>query len=123
MSDDKVIHFRPDGPKGGGIEMAKVPAEAVLAGSPEAGSHHFFESADGKLEAGVWTGTPGTLNVKEYPVDEFMHFLEGRLVMTYENGESETLKAGDSFLLRKGTSFTWEIQEQVRKYFVTYGSE
>ncbi len=38
-------------------------------------------------------------------------------------GHSETFKAGDCFVVPKGTSFTWHIPETTRKYYVIFDAK
>ena len=46
------------------------------------------------------------------------HILSGHSVLTEEGGEANTLKAGDSFVIRPGFKGTWEVIETTRKEYV-----
>ncbi len=53
-----------------------------------------------------------------YPIHEMMTILSGSVAVTnHDNGHSETFTAGDTFFVAKGSSFTWEITETLRKYY------
>ena len=38
-------------------------------------------------------------------------------------GHSKTFKAGDCFVVPKGTSFTWHMPETTRKYYVIFDAK
>lgn len=77
---------------------------------------YILNTSDGVL-SGVWTATPGTYHAT-YKNYEFVSLLEGKIVITPEGGKSETVKAGDAFVVEPTFVGTWEIQEAVKKYFV-----
>ena len=47
-----------------------------------------------------------------------VNFIEGKAVLTNEDGRRWTLKAGDGFLIPPGFKGTWETVEKVRKHYV-----
>ena len=51
---------------------------------------------------------------KEY---EFVHLLEGHIIITPDDGDPVSVKAGDTFVVESNFSGTWQIIEAVRKYF------
>lgn len=97
-------------------EGAPLP-ERVLSGNPRSRTWNLEETADGKLFAGIWESSPGKWRV-EYDEWEFFHILAGHSVLTEEDGEARTLKAGDSFVIRPGFKGTWEVIETTRKEYV-----
>lgn len=97
-------------------ESAPLP-ERVLYGDPRFLTWNFEESADGKLFAGIWESTPGKWRI-EYDEWEFCHILSGHSVLAEDDGESRTLKAGDSFVIRPCFKGTWEVIETMRKEYV-----
>lgn len=46
--------------------------------------------------------------VRDFPFDEFVLVLSGKSVLTDLSGKSQTFVAGDSFIVPKGFSGTWE---------------
>ena len=89
----------------------------VRSGDPHTITMNAYESPDGKLLMGVWECTPGVWDV-DYADWEYCHFLEGRCVLTPEQGAPVELAAGDVFIVEPGFKGTWEVVETVRKYYV-----
>ena len=83
----------------------------------------FFTGGSGQLTAGVWECTPCTTQTGSYPVDEFCYILNGAVVITDDAGQRETFKAGDCFIVPKGTSLTWHMPETTRKYYVIFDAK
>lgn len=79
-----------------------------------------FESADGRLTAGPALFDKMTLEIDEYPVDEFMYILEGTVEVTDRNGQVDKFGPGDAFVMPKGFSGTWRQLSAVKKYAVSY---
>jgi uncharacterized cupin superfamily protein len=73
----------------------------------------------GPIESGVWSGTPASWEEDDYPVNEVMVMLSGRLRVTDTDGSLHDLREGDIFYLPKGWSGSWEIVEDMEKiYFI-----
>ncbi|MGE5266627.1 MAG: cupin domain-containing protein, partial [Deltaproteobacteria bacterium] len=51
---------------------------------------------------------------------EFCHILSGVLIVTGDDGQTATYRAGDAFLSPAGFTGTWEVVETVRKEFAFY---
>ena len=49
-----------------------------------------------------------TVRTRNFPFDEFVYVLSGKAVLTDETGYAQSFVAGDSFVMRKGFSGTWE---------------
>lgn len=117
MSDLQVIRFDP------AVALERWPSAPVanlVAGEPVAhGRYHLQDEANG-LTAGVWHSTPFTSKVVPYRVNEFMHLLQGSVTFEYPDGTADTFKAGDSFIVPKGTVRNWKQTEDVLKYFVIF---
>ena len=119
MSGSGITRLEPNGPGGRGLGPSDlVTAETLIEGDPTELIHGFFTNATGELTAGVWRCTPCTEVFESYPVDEFMHILEGRVTVTGADGVPHSFAAGDAFVIAKGTRITWKIEETVRKYYV-----
>lgn len=95
------------------LTVFAAPGKAV----PAAASHETYKGADG-LRVGVWEGEPGTLQLTDYPFDEFCLIVAGELVVTGTGGKPLIFRAGDSFIIPKGFSGTWEMKTKVRKQSV-----
>jgi len=90
--------------------------ERLLTGDPRFRTWN-VEEAEGGLYAGVWEATPGKWRI-EYDEWEFCHILSGASVIVEDTGETWTLSAGDSFILRPGFKGSWEVLETTRKEYV-----
>lgn len=76
----------------------------------------WIEYATDSALCGSWEATEGTYEAT-YTSFEFVHLIEGRIVITPEGGEPYTVKAGDSFVIEGGFKGTWKIEEKVFKHF------
>lgn len=64
----------------------------------------------------IWTKEESTFPWK-YDTKETCYLLEGRVVVTPENGEPIEISAGDLVIFPQGMSCTWEILEPVEKHY------
>ena len=55
--------------------------------------------------------------------DEFVYLLEGHIDVIDEDGGVETYKTGDSFVMPRGCTCTWDVKEPVRKLYVVLTAE
>ena len=94
-----------------------APAEdRLVSGEPRFRTWNLDEE-EGGLYAGVWEATPGKWRI-EYDEWEFCHILAGVSVISEDSGETRTVSAGDSFVLKPGFKGTWEVLETTRKEYV-----
>lgn len=75
-----------------------------------------------RLEAlGVFSWPVWSCEVSEFPWSydqrEVCYLLEGRVVVTTEEGASVELEAGDLVLFPAGLSCRWEVERPVRKHY------
>ena len=83
--------------------------------------HEYFYSDDGNFGLGVWESKPGETTYTDLEYDELMYVLEGAIVMTDEQGNSERYGSGEGVVLPKGFTGTLAVPEGgVRKIWVTY---
>jgi hypothetical protein len=121
MSENKVIRLDANGPAGIGLTFwGNLENENVIEGEPVETGHNYFTDRTGQLTSGVWECTPCTSQINSYPVDEFCYILSGTVVITDVEGNAETFKAGDCFVVPKGTKCTWHMPETTRKYYVIF---
>ena len=95
-------------------EVSQRIAEAVFAALVEAIPDKLFA-------AGIWTCRPGKFRI-DFGRDEFIHLLEGVVIVTDAEGTAKTYRAGDAFVTPKGFSGTWDVIEPVKKHFTYYGA-
>ncbi len=91
--------------------------DKIVSGTPRFTTWNIEEAEDGKLFAGVWESTPGKWRIA-YDEWEYCSILSGISVIAEEGGETVTVRAGDSFVLRPGFIGTWEVIETTRKQYV-----
>jgi hypothetical protein len=89
---------------------------------PTYSSRSDFSSADERVHVGVSQYDKMTLQLNNYPVDEFMHILEGQVEITDESGASKVYGPGDMFVMPKGFSGTWRQLSPIKKLDIYYGS-
>lgn len=97
-------------------------AKAPMAVIPGPYAEHFHSWLDDKaigLSAGIWDAAANDSGWIEYPVDEFMIVLEGEIVVVEESGPV-SIKAGESFIMPKGTRCKWTVPNYAKKFFVIY---
>lgn len=66
---------------------------------------------------GLWEATAGTYHVI-YSKYEFISLLQGKIVITPDGGDPVVVQAGDAFAVEATFVGTWEILEDVKKYFL-----
>lgn len=76
----------------------------------------WIEYATDEALCGTWEATLGTYRVT-YKSWEYAHLIEGKIIIRPEGGEPYTVIAGDSFVIEKGFTGTWKIEENVKKHF------
>jgi uncharacterized cupin superfamily protein len=123
MADLNVIRFDRDGdPETGLQRWDDIPAERLHSGAPTQTGHTYLDTANGIFTAGVWDCTPHEMLPGAYEVDEFMIVLEGSIIIEHESGQTDRFRAGDSFILPKGTPCIWRQDEYVRKFWAIHGN-
>jgi uncharacterized cupin superfamily protein len=100
-------------------EAYEVAPEKMLAGSPKQILSNHFSNTEGNFHTGFWEAEPGVWQVK-YTEYEYCEILQGVIVMTAEDGETQTVRAGDRFTIEPGYRGTWEVLEYARKVYVIY---
>jgi uncharacterized cupin superfamily protein len=96
-------------------ETSRPAPDRLVAGDPEF-TTWTLEARDG-LYAGLWRSTPGKWRVV-YDEWEYCRLIEGRSVVTGEDGSRVVLGPGDALILRPGFRGTWEVVETTLKDFV-----
>jgi uncharacterized cupin superfamily protein len=88
-----------------------------VEGNPTMTTWIEYTKEDGSIISGCWEATPGTYRAV-YKSWEYIHMLQGKVIITPDDGEPVTVMAGDAFVIEDGFKGTWEIQEKVFKHFV-----
>ena len=122
MDKGKIVHLDPG--QLDSVELFAVqdyPFMKVIDGNhPKAGGLTSFKSADGKLDVGFSRYSQVTLRLSDWPVDEFMYFLEGQVEITNEDGSSKIYGPGDAIVMPKGFNGTWRQLSPIKKINISY---
>ena len=83
----------------------------------------FADSHEGNtiVQIGVWEADRGIGYLEDYPFTEYVLMISGRVIVTNEDGSSNEFKAGDTFVIPKGFTGTWDIKERMKKQIVKIG--
>ena len=117
--ENRVYKLLPDGHPETGMQPSEFAPEASFTSDDHREVNHtFFATPDESILSGVWECAPNREEFEAYPVHEMMTVLSGSVTMTDADGTKQTLKAGDTFFIPKGTKCTWEITETLKKYYM-----
>ncbi len=106
--------------------LATAPLEdtdywKVIGGArPPAASVSTYVSSDKLFEAGVSRYDRVTLDLRDWPADEFMYIVEGQVEITPSGGEPHVYGPGDAFVMPKGFNGRWRQLSDLRKIQVMY---
>ena len=95
------------------------PRVGADVGAPETSGRVLHTSADGRIEVGIWECTPGGWAIEDRPNTETVTILRGRATITDADGTVHDLAPGTSLTLPLGWSGRWDIDETIRKVYVT----
>ncbi len=108
------------------VESA-TPTEALLARPGSyLGEKFTFEdshSGDVLVRVGVWEAGISKTDIRDFPFTEYVLMISGRVVVTDRGGTPREFTAGDTFVIPKGWSGIWDVQERMKKQIVRIGSE
>ncbi|HIG59247.1 MAG TPA: DUF861 domain-containing protein [Flavobacteriales bacterium] len=115
--------IRLDPNKLAGLELdkfASYPAEIVLSGKSE---HERWQFDHDELFVGAYQAKPAKLALDDYPYDEFMYLLSGKIEITDQDGNLESFLPGQGLVLKKGFTGTFEMIGNVRKIAIVAGEQ
>lgn len=96
-----------------------VAPEKLIAGNPRQSVWTQYADPSGKFFAGTWASEVGKWSI-HYTEEEECRILEGVSIITDAQGHAVTVRAGDRFVIPRGFTGTWEVEEPTRKTFVVY---
>ncbi|MGB0620084.1 MAG: cupin domain-containing protein [Myxococcota bacterium] len=122
-STSEVVPVRIDGSFLEGVGLTPTdlsqpdPADDnVTSDAPIENSSHVFHV--GKIMVGVYEAAPGKVHIESSRYDEFVHILEGRLILTPDHGGRYEFEKGDSLIVPMGYRGHWEMPEKYRELVV-----
>jgi uncharacterized cupin superfamily protein len=99
------------------LQPDPIPAEWILAGTPQARTNKVVTSRDWSSTVVVWDCTPGSFKW-HYSKDETIHFLSGEAFMIDDAGEEHRFGPGDIAFFPAGSACTWRVTKHIRKVAV-----
>ncbi len=111
-----VINFQLDGGTTTNRRLADLP-DRVVEGDPQHETRSLFVSPDGSLLSGTWTSTPGKW-IAFSDRDEFCYIISGHVELISDDGDIQTFRGGDAFLIPNGFSGFWNVIETTTKHYV-----
>jgi uncharacterized protein len=112
-----IIVMKTTGRNAPKVELGLPNPKNLIKGAYKTKTWNHDVSEDERLFTGIWECTPGKVSCT-YEEWEFCHFIEGKAILTNENGKKWTVKKGDGFIIPAGFKGTWETVEKVRKHYV-----
>lgn len=92
------------------------PAEMVLKGTSE---HWQQVLHQGEVVVATYEAKPALIDISEpFPYDEFVLVLKGQVTLTHIDGQKQTYKAGETFMVPKGFLGTWDMPGPYRELIV-----
>lgn len=118
MHDAKeFVRVDANGPGSQGLpEISHDPSDTPIDGAQHPRGYTAYMDPSGVFTAGVWACDAGTLRIEDLAIDEACYLIEGEVVITDRAGNTETFRAGEGFLLRRGFTGTWHMPRPIRKY-------
>ncbi|MFT5113071.1 MAG: putative cupin superfamily protein [Parasphingorhabdus sp.] len=102
-----------------------TPTEALFAKpGTYLGEKFTFEdkhSGNVLVRVGVWEAGVGKSVIKNFPFTEYVLMISGSVIVTEKDGTSMEFFAGDTFVIPKGWSGDWDVQERMKKQIVRIG--
>lgn len=96
-------------------DMPPWPDEDILSGVSE---HRYETLYTGDIDVAIYEAKPMKLRLVDYDIDEFVMVVSGTLILTADGGAPQTFEAGESVLVPKGFTGTWEMQGNFREMVV-----
>jgi uncharacterized protein len=117
MSSSQFLRVNRAGPGGDGLPPTQHDAsDTILQGAAHPTAYTAYRDPSGVFTVGVWACDAGTLAIDDLAIDEACYLLEGEVIITDADGNSERYVAGDAFLLKRGFVGTWHMPGPILKY-------
>lgn len=100
-------------------ETSELPADRLLAGTPEVEVRNFFADGSQQFFVGRWAATRGKWRVR-YTENELCVMTAGRVTLESATGERSSFGPGDAFVVPAGFSGTWEVVEDCAKIYAIF---
>ena len=113
------VRMNPD--KLAGVDLSAgepfIAPEDILEGSHRPRGDSLYWGKELIVE--IYEDDPATFAItRPFPVDEFVLVLNGKLILTDANGKVQEFVAGESLMVPKGFSGTWQMLGNYRELIV-----
>jgi len=81
-----------------------------------------MHSGEVTVKVGVWEAGMGELILNNFPFTEYVLMISGSVIVTEKDVLAKTFGAGDTFVIPKGWTGTWDVQERMKKQIVRIGT-
>ncbi len=96
-------------------DMPPWPEEDILSGVSE---HRYKTLYSGDIDVSIYEAKPMKLRLRDYPIDEYVLVVSGKLILTTDGGSPQHFEVGESVMVPKGFTGTWEMQGNFREMVV-----
>lgn len=100
--------------------LLEPPVATPLSGEIETWTNELFSQTEQGSSVGFWKAEVGRSHWTFEDYNEVIYVLAGRLVVTQEGSESLQLGPGDVAVFPVGWKGEWDIQEELKKFYVVY---
>jgi len=98
-------------------DHAEFDGEGISSdAAPVPFSTHAFHV--GKIMVSIYESEPTKVRIDGLPFDEYVQILEGRLILTTDDGKSQEFKTGESLMVPQGFKGYWEMPEKYRELII-----
>tara|TARA_B110000438_G_scaffold303090_2_gene363079 strand:+ start:1029 stop:1721 length:693 start_codon:yes stop_codon:yes gene_type:complete len=119
MTLDHTIIRLSHNPEGFKDNVDDLTADMFESDLPIQHSHDYFADDETGLYVGVWDTTEMIEAAAPYAMDEFMVVIEGAAVIRNNTtNTSETILAGESFIIPREYDCQWQQTGYLRKFYV-----
>ena len=113
------VRMNPD--KLAGVDLSAgepfIAPEDILEGSHRPRGESLYSGEELIVE--IFEDDPATLAIAEpFPVDEYVMVMSGKLILTDADGQVQEFVAGDSLMVPKGFTGTWQMLGNYRELIV-----
>lgn len=99
-------------------EAASINEVSRKADGIYVGNNHIHADKGATLKFDRWQADVGKIKVTNYPVKEYVRMLEGRVVITNTDGTKKEFTKGQAFIIPKGFTGEWDVQEKMLKEYI-----
>ena len=116
-ADPAMLSLNPD-------ELRKIELDSIPPwpeGVVSSGINQHWQKIlhRGEYVVVVYEAMPALIEVHEpWPYDEFVQVLKGEVTLTPIDGDKQTYRVGDNFLLPKGWIGTWDMPVKFREMII-----